>query len=405
MHIVLLHYSAPPVVGGVETVVEHQALQLTRAGHQVRVLAGRGETWDARIPVEILARMDTRHPQNLKIKTGLDAGLIPDQFDVLVQQIQSDLQNALSGANVVIAHNVASLNKNMALTVALNNLWKERQIPRLILWQHDLAWTTQRYQTELHPGWPWDLLRTAWPGAKQVTVSEARRSELADLMQISPQEIDVIPAGLDMADFLGLQPRTVSLMDSLLLSQAAPILLIPVRITRRKNLELALATLSALRKDLPRAALLVTGTVGAQNTANNEYLAHLKKLRSDLALEDAAHFLVEFAPEGLSETCLADFYRIADALFLPSKEEGFGIPILEAGLSRLPIFCSDLPALRDLAGHFATYFSVDDSGKNIGRLISRQLKTDPVYRLRVRLRQVYSWQSIYFRQLAPLLED
>jgi glycosyltransferase involved in cell wall biosynthesis len=404
MNIVLLHFSAPPVVGGVETVLEHQAEQLDRAGHRVRILAGRGQTWDARIPVEVLARLDIRHPQTLKVKASLDAGTVPDQFAGLVQQIQSDLQRSVSSAQVVIAHNVASLNKNLALTAALYNLWQDGQIQRLILWQHDLAWTTQRYQDELHPGWPWDLLRTAWPGAKQVTVSEARRQELANLLKISPQEITVIPAGLDMTSFLGLQPRTVDLMDNLQLSQAAPILLTPVRVTRRKNLEMAFTTLAALRKDLPRAALVVTGTAGTQNPSNQEYLDHLLKLRSDLELEGSAHLLAEFAPEGLPEASLADFYRLADALFLPSKEEGFGFPILEAGLSRLPIFCSDLPALRDLAGHYATYFSVDDTPKNVAKLIAKQLKLDPVYRLRVHLRQEYTWQSIYHRQIAPLLE-
>jgi len=404
MNITLMHFSAPPVVGGVETVIERQALQLVRSGHKVRILAGSGETWDARIPVDVLTRLNSRYPQNLKMKASLDAGKIPEEFPTYVQQIEADLMRALGGTKVVIAHNIASLNKNLALTVALYNLWQSGQIARLVLWHHDLAWTTQRYQEELHPSWPWDLLRTAWPGARQVTVSEARRLELADLFHISPQEIVVIPAGLDMADFLGLQARTVSLIDLLQLTQAAPILLTPVRVTRRKNLELAFSTLAVLRKDLPRAVLVVTGPVGLQNTANLEYLERLHKLRSDLLLEDSVHLLAEIAPEGLPEAVLADFYRIADALFLPSKEEGFGNPILEAGLSRLPIFCSDLPPLRDLAGHYATYFAVDDSPKFIAREIVKQLKTDPVYRLRVRLRQEYTWQSIYHRLIAPLLE-
>ena len=114
MNIVLVHFSAPPVVGGVETVLEHQAEQLDRAGHHVRILAGRGQTWDARIPVEVLARLDVRHPQTLKVKASLDAGTVPDQFAGLVQQIQSDLQRSVSSAQVVIAHNVASPNKNPA---------------------------------------------------------------------------------------------------------------------------------------------------------------------------------------------------------------------------------------------------------------------------------------------------
>ncbi len=400
MKVILLHTSAPPVVGGVETVIANQALQLARAGHTVRILTGRGTTWDARTPVDVLPRLDARHPACLKAKNSLDNGRVPEDFESLVGQVQSDLLRALAGADVVIAHNVASLNKNLALTAALHNLLQAGQLRRLILWHHDLAWMTQRYQSELHPGWPWDLLRTPWPGARQVAVSEVRREELAGLLGIPLTEIAVVPGGLDLARFLALQPRTLGLLDQFQLLLASPILLMPVRLTRRKNIELALETLAALRRDLPRAAMVVTGTA-----SNPEYLERLLKLRAELGLEGAAHLVAEFSPEGLPEECLADFYRVADALLLTSREEGFGLPILEAGLARLPIFCTALAALRDLAGHWANYFAPDDEPKYIARLITKTLKTDPVYRLRVRVRQEYVWQSIYLRCLAPLLEE
>ena len=45
MNVAMLHYSAPPVVGGVESVLAHQAQLFNEAGHKVRVIAGRGEAW------------------------------------------------------------------------------------------------------------------------------------------------------------------------------------------------------------------------------------------------------------------------------------------------------------------------------------------------------------------------
>jgi glycosyltransferase involved in cell wall biosynthesis len=399
MKIALIHYSAPPVVGGVETVIAYQAAQLARAGHQVRILAGRGETWNACIPVEILVRIDARYPQNLKYKTGLDAGQVPEGFAAYVQQVQSDLERALSGVDMVIAHNVASLNKNLALTAALHNLCESGALRRLVLWHHDLAWTTSAYSTELYPGYPWDMLRTPWSGARQVTVSEARRDELAKLMGIPAQDITVVPGGLDMVGFFGLNPQTQALLEHIQLVQAAPILLMPVRLIRRKNLELALETVAVLRHEMPRTALVITGTY-----SKPDYFEKLKKLRTSLGLDGAVHLVAQHIPDGLPKECLADFYRLADALFLPSSEEGFGFPILEAGLSRLPVFCTDLPALRDLAGHWAFYFSPEDSAKTIARLIIKELRTSSTYRLHVRVRQEYTWQALYLRYLAPLLE-
>jgi glycosyltransferase involved in cell wall biosynthesis len=274
----------------------------------------------------------------------------------------------------------------------------------MILWHHDLAWTAPRYQEELHPGYPWDLLRMAWPGARQVTISEARRLELAELMGLDPDEVTVVPAGLDLADFLGIQARTWSMLSRIHLMNFSPILLTPVRVTRRKNLELALKVLAELRERMPQAALVITGPPGAHNPTNQEYLDSLYRLRADLGLEDAAFLLAEYHPEGIPEAGVAELYRVADAMLLPSREEGFGIPVLEAGLARLPIFCSDLQALRALAGEWAVYFSPDDSPRSIAKQIAKYLKADPRYQLQTRVRQEYTWEAVYQRQIAPLLE-
>lgn len=405
MHITLLHYAAPPIVGGVETVIGHQAQQLNRAGHFVRILAGRGETWDAHIPVRTLPLLDSRHPYILKAKASLDAGILPDDFDDLVDRIKMELVQALSGCEVLIAHNVLSLHKNLALTAALYRLSQENAKPRLIAWHHDPAWTSPRYQPELHDGYPWDLLRTAWPNVRQVTISEARQAEIARLFQIPAADIAVIPAGLDLSDFLNLHLDTQRLSVKLSLPGSGPILLTPVRLTRRKNIELALRTLAELKRTYPAAALIVTGPPGAHNPTNVDYFSELVDLRADLHLQGSAHLLAEFFPEGLTESSIPDFYRLCDMLFLPSREEGFGIPILEAGLAGIPIFCSKLPALQSLADGRANYFDPDDSPKQIAGMIDQYIQSHPVTQMRIHVRQHYSWESIYKMQIAPLLQE
>ncbi len=150
MNIALLHYAAPPVVGGVETVLSRQAQQLKRSGHQVLILSGRGQMWDVNIPMRILPHLDSRFPRVLRLKSGLDSGVVPDGFSEMVEQIQNDLKRHFEGIDVLIAHNVASLHKNLALTAALHNLSQLQNSPRMVLWHHDLAWTTTRYRDELH---------------------------------------------------------------------------------------------------------------------------------------------------------------------------------------------------------------------------------------------------------------
>src|SRR5690606_19929882 len=129
----------------------------------------------------------------------------------------------------------------------------------LVLWHHDIAWDSERYGAELHQGEPWDLLRTPWPNATQVTISSARQGELAQLLNLPAEEIIVIPNGVSPRLFLKLGRMSIELVNSLDLMAASPLLLMPVRLTGRKNIELALHTLAALRKQMPEARLLITG--------------------------------------------------------------------------------------------------------------------------------------------------
>ncbi len=285
MKIILLHYSAPPIVGGVESVIGHHARLMANDGHEVCIVAGRGEQTDPRVGFEQIPLVDSRHPAVLSIKEQLDRGIVPGEFYLHVDELAKLLREVVSGADCLIAHNVCSLNKNLILTAALKKISEEENHPQIILWHHDLAWTTPRYRQELHDGYPWDLLRTAWPGAEQVTISEYRRQELASLMNIPEEEIRVIPNGVDISRFLKLETLTARLVEQLDLLNADPILLLPVRITPRKNIELALHVVAEIRDRYPRAALIVTGPLGPHNPANVEYFRKLQSLRQELALE------------------------------------------------------------------------------------------------------------------------
>lgn len=405
MKIALLHYSAPPIVGGVESVLAQHARLMTKAGHQVTILAGRGRTFDERIPVRILPRLDSRQAEVLEVKRDLDLGRTTPAFDKLRDQIKKELPAELQGVEVLIAHNVASLHKNLALTAALNEAYKTPGFPRLILWHHDLAWTTPRYRQEMHNGYPWDLLRSDWEGVTQVVVSEMRRRELGKLLGIAKETIRVIPNGVDIDTFFKLEPQTIELADQLKLLEADPLFLLPVRLTPRKNIEQALHILAELRNEFPKAVLLVTGPEGPHNPANAAYKQKLLELRDELNLRGAAHFLAEVTSEFMPDTVIADFYRLADALLFPSREEGFGIPILEGGFSSIPIFCANIPVLRELGGEDVSYFDPDADPRSVARQITDRLKNETTSRWARRAKHRYAWDPIYTYQIGPLIEE
>jgi len=403
--IALLHYTAPPVVGGVERVLGRHAALMADAGHAVRLVAGRGAAPDPRVAFVRVARADTRHAEIVGLQADLDAGRVPAAFFAAVASLAGELATALAGADVVIAHNVASLNRNLALTAALREVAGRAGAPRLVLWHHDLAWALPRYRASLHAGAPWDLLRSAWPGATHVAISPTRRDDLVALAVAPRDEVRVVPNGVDLDALLGLGGQARALVRRAGLLDFDPLLLLPARLTPRKNVEMALRVVAAMRAaGRPSAGVVVTGPADPHDTTPGVYLETLRALRHGLGLDGAAVFVAELLGEPADDALVGDLYRLADLLLLPSLDEGFGIPILEAAAHRLPIVCSDLPSLRDLAGEAAVYVAPDADPADVGAAALARLDGDALASLGRRVRTEYAWEAVYRRGIAPLLE-
>jgi glycosyltransferase involved in cell wall biosynthesis len=244
-----------------------------------------------------------------------------------------------------------------------------------------------------------------------VVVSALRRAELAELLGLEASQIAVVPSGLDVVAFLRLEPTTAGMIEQLGLLAADPLMLLPARLTRRKNVELALQVAAAMAPAFTRPVLLVTGPLGPHNPANVAYLDELQRLTRRLGLAHeadepgaAAWFLAAMNGGTLSEGVVSDLYRLADLLLFPSWEEGFGIPLLEAGLAGIPVFCADIKPLREIAHGAATFFAPDEAPGTVAALIAAELRQSGVFHLRRRVRRDYTWQGVYRRHIAPLLE-
>jgi len=344
------------------------------------------------------------------ISRELAQGRVPPELEDLAARIAGEVRPLLAAADVRIVHNAHTLHKNLPLTVALERLTEENP-GGWIAWCHDFAFRDPLYASDLHSGRPWDLLRTAWKGVTYVAVSEDRRAMLAELLGLPLSAVRAVPGGLDVEAFLGLGADTRRLCDVLGLHDLHPLILLPARITRRKNIELALHVLAAMRK-LPggeQAGLVVTGPPGPHNPTNASYLNLLLELRDALGLLGHAHFLYQAGDDGrplhVSDAMMAELYRLADGMILPSRAEGFGIPVLEAGLARLPMALADLPPLRETAGEEALFFSPDGDPEPIAAAFLERITSSPSQRLRRRVREHYSWSAICSKKLIPLIEE
>ncbi len=401
----ILHYAGPPTIGGVEITIAHHARLLAARGYRVQVIAGRGEAFHPDVAFLHLPEAGSRHPEVLAVSQELtDRGPTP-RFEALRARLRESLQAAIAPEDTLIVHNALTLHKNLALTAALHDLAENGQ--HIIGWCHDFAWLDALYIPVLRPGFPWDLLRTPWPNTRYVTVSEHRRAQLARLLEMPESAIAVVPPGVAPEQLLRLSPLTRRLVDALDLWKADPLLLLPARITRRKNIQFAIHIVATLREHFPNPMLVVTGPPGPHNPSNLAYLEKLRTLRQELGLERHVHFLYEHGEDGqpllLDDEAMAEWYALADALLFPSLREGFGMPVLEAGLTRLPVLAADIPPVRESAGDTATLFDPQGDPAEAAARIAERLKGERTYRLRRRVLDHYTWDAIIDHLVVPLI--
>jgi len=412
MRIAILHYACPPIIGGVESIITTHARLLESAGHEPYIVAGRGDPASAGLRGIIIPELDSRHPELVEIQRAMlrDEEKAFHDFKDWVEHIYQLLLDALDKCDVCIAHNVFTLHKNLALTVAVARMAEQKiGASRWIAWCHDLAWNNPLYRDELQPRWPWTPLKYQLPNVTYVAISEQRRDEMSALFRVPHSDIVLVPNGIDPAAYIPQSQTVAELRKQLNWDERDWVLLTPVRVTRRKNIELGIDVIASLRDMGAEPLLVVTGPPGPHNVRSNEYLEELLRRRAERDVENHVVFLaIEGAngnPMDVSDAVMSELYWWADALFMPSTQEGFGLPLLEAGLARLPIFCSDLPVMREVGGQHAHYFRPDGNPDEIAQLVFNTLKRNPIAAHRRKVISTYSWEAIFESKMLPLLHS
>jgi glycosyltransferase involved in cell wall biosynthesis len=160
-----------------------------------------------------------------------------------------------------------------------------------------------------------------------------------------------------------------------------PYVLYAGAIEPHKNAGLALEALAGA----PPAVRLVMAGPWSQRRA-----ARLRGHAARVGVERRVDWMGLLPPERL-----AALRAGAVAVLVPSRKEGFGLPVLEAMAAGVPVLASDTPALREVGAEAATYLPVADPGP-WGRAIGRMAE-DPGERSRAveagrRRTLAFSWE-------------
>lgn len=189
-----------------------------------------------------------------------------------------------------------------------------------------------------------------------IAVSAFARDELLRVFPVDASSVDVIPNGVGTR--IVSAPLSESTLRDRHVLAARPVALTVASYLPHKNLEVLFEALARIEPG--RRPVLVLAGLGTDAAA-------LRARAIAAGVQNDVRLL------GYSEPAeLEGLYRLAACIVLPSRYEGFGLPVLEAMARNVPVLCSDIPSLRAVAGDAAVRFSPEDAGE-IAAAIERVL--------------------------------
>ena len=212
----------------------------------------------------------------------------------------------------------------------------------------------------------WKLL--LWASARRsrqlIAVSEATRADLLRFYRLEAMRVRVIHHGVDPAFFSLTRQRGESYV--LCVSTLHP----------HKNLDRLIRAYARSKRDF---RLVLAGMRGFDS-------ASLEALIATLGVADSVRLTGWVPREELYR-----LYQGARAFVYPSTFEGFGMPVLEALAAGIPVACSDIPPLREVAGEAALFFDPLDEN-DIERALERIVRDETLGQAGPGRARQFTWQ-------------
>lgn len=192
-----------------------------------------------------------------------------------------------------------------------------------------------------------------------IAVSECTKRDITEFYGTDPDKIDVVYQGCD-EQFWHVADETTRQEARTKFGLPEHYILYVGSIERRKNLGLIAEALPLLPKDVKVIAV-------GRRTA---YADEVERITASNGTRDRMTML-----SGVPFRLLPALYQMSDLFVYPSRYEGFGIPLLEALVSRVPVIGCTGSCLEEAGGVGSIYVSPDDA-EGLAREISRVLCDD-----------------------------
>ncbi len=182
-----------------------------------------------------------------------------------------------------------------------------------------------------------------------IAISHHVKHDIMRSYHIAPERIGVSYLAVDHDEFFPSDKReTASLKEKYNLPEHY--ILYPAALLPHKNHERLLKAYKEIQKEVPHMKLILTG-------AWDQGHEKIASLISSLGLQQDVIMLGWLPFEDIPS-----LYRGAEIFVFPSLHEGFGLPILEAMASGVPVVCSRIEPLTEVARDAALFVDPYDHG-------------------------------------------
>ena len=185
------------------------------------------------------------------------------------------------------------------------------------------------------------------------------------------QKISSVHLGADInssAPTLGFPENKKEIMEKL---SSKPTFLIVSTIEPRKGHIQTIQSFEELWKtdDINLVIVGKEGWKGLEDEKRRTIPQIINKIKSHKELNKRLFWL-----ENISDEFLEEIYKISTALIAPSQAEGFGLPLIEAAQSNIPIIARDIPVFKEVAKEFAYYFENTNEANVLCKAIKEWLE-------------------------------
>jgi glycosyltransferase involved in cell wall biosynthesis len=231
---------------------------------------------------------------------------------------------------------------DLLYSVALTAPLRTRAVNVVML--ADVTWIVAPDEDHAATMWLWRVTvpTIARRADRVIAISQSGARDVVRHLRVPRERIDVVPLGP------GIHARVAPTAEGALRERLAlgdgPIVLAVSAKKAHKNLARLVEAMRVIVDRDPTAVLVLVG-----RPTNHE-----QELRSLAAAQGLAANVV--FPSYVDQADLEGLYAAASCYVLPSVNEGFGLPILEAMDRGVPVACSNVSAMPEVAGDAARYF-------------------------------------------------